>query len=280
VVKSILMNPKLKPFKKSCAPWISELKRWRNPLDIFFFFKGTLQVQLREALSFIRATIIDEHFRKIPGKAESEKFYNYPFAAVEEALANAVYHKSYESGKPIEVQIWPDKIEILSFPGPVPPVTVLELAQNQRIVAKDYRNRRVGDFLKELHLTEGRDTGIPTIKRAMRNNGSPDPILKSDEQCSYFLALLPVHTEADEFVNDQVFDQVRSKHETVIVYCPIPRSRKDILEQLGLVNHTLNFRKHLLPIIVDGLILNCAIIKAKYQSKVRNTAKKNKKENL
>ncbi len=92
------------------------------------------------------------------------------------------------------MQIWPDKIEILSFPGPVPPVTVLELPQNQRVVARDYRNRRVGDFLKELHLTEGRDTGIPTIKRAMRNNGSPDPILKSDEQCSYFLAVLPVHT--------------------------------------------------------------------------------------
>lgn len=35
---------------------------------------------------------------------------------------NTVFHKSYEIGKPIEVQIGPDKIEILSFPGPVPPV--------------------------------------------------------------------------------------------------------------------------------------------------------------
>lgn len=66
---------------------------------------------------------------------------------------------------------------------------------------------------------------------------------------------LPVHTEAYDLVNDQVIDQVRSERETVLVYCQIPRSRKDILEQLGLVNHTLNFRKHLLPIIVDGLIV-------------------------
>ena len=100
--------------------------------------------------------------------------------AVEEALANAVYHKSYELDKPIEVQIWPDAIEILSFPGPVPPVNARILAENQRIVARDYRNRRVGDFLKELHLTEGRGTGtclpvgkVPTIKRAMERNQSP-----------------------------------------------------------------------------------------------------------
>ncbi len=82
----------------------------------------------------------------------------------------------------IEVQIWQDKIEILSFPGPVPPVNAKILAENKRIVARDYRNRRVGDFLKELHLTEGRGTGIPTIRRAMERNGSPEPIFETDNQ--------------------------------------------------------------------------------------------------
>ncbi len=88
-------------------------------------------------------------------------------------MANAVFHKSYEIGKPIEVQIWPDRIEILSFPGPVPPVTAKILAENRRIVARDYRNRRVGDFLKELHLTEGRGTGFPTIYKALEDNAFP-----------------------------------------------------------------------------------------------------------
>lgn len=222
------------------------------------YFKGTLHVQLREALSFIRASIIEEQVRKFPGKAEAERFFNFPYAAVEEALANAVYHKSYELGKPIEVQIWPGQIEVLSFPGPVPPVTAIVLAQNRRIVARDYRNRRVGDFLKELHLTEGRGTGIPTIKRAMKNNVSPEPVLETDEQCSYFLTVLPVHSEVDDQVNDQVRDQaddqVVSVPIRVITYCQIPHSRKEILSFLGFANHMDAFRKHLLPIIENGLI--------------------------
>lgn len=222
------------------------------------YFKGPLHVQLREALAFIASAIIEERVRKVPGKAEAHRFFNYPYAAVEEALANAVYHKSYELDKPIEVQIWPDKIEILSFPGPVPPVTATVLARNQRIVARDYRNRRVGDFLKELHLTEGRGTGIPTIKRAMKNNGSPEPVLETDEQCTYFLTVLPVHPQLHDQVDDQDHDQVDdqdiSEIEKVLKYCQIPRSRKDILAKLGYVNHTLNFRKHLQPIIDDGLI--------------------------
>lgn len=117
-------------------------------------------------------------------------------STIEEALANAVYHKSYELDKPIEVQIWPDAIEILSFPGPVPPVNAQVLAENRRIVARDYRNRRVGDFLKELHLTEGQGTGIPIIKRAMESNQSPPPVFETDNACTYFLTTLPVNPEA------------------------------------------------------------------------------------
>jgi ATP-dependent DNA helicase RecG len=62
--------------------------------------------------------------------------------------------------------------------------------QNIRIVARDYRNRRIGDLLKELRLTEGRGTGFPTIKNAMKDNGSPEPIFETDDQSTYFLSVL------------------------------------------------------------------------------------------
>ena len=97
--------------------------------------------------------------------------------------------------KPIEIQIWPNKIEILSFPGPVPPVDAQILKQNKRIVARDYRNRRIGDLLKELHLTEGRGTGFPTIRNAMKENNSPEPIFETDDQSTYFLTLLSANEE-------------------------------------------------------------------------------------
>jgi ATP-dependent DNA helicase RecG len=158
-----------------------------------YYFKGPLQKQLRDTLSFLQTNIIAEHVVKHSDKAEADRFYNFPFAAVEEALSNAVYHKSYELGSPIEVQVWPDKVEILSYPGPVPPVNASVLKTHRRIVAREYRNRRIGDFLKELKLTEGRGTGLPTIYQAMAQNGSPAPVLESDEECTYVLVTLPAH---------------------------------------------------------------------------------------
>ena len=156
-------------------------------------FAGPLHYQLRGALSYINNLVIRERVEKLPDVAEAKRFFNYPFAAIEEALANAVYHKSYEKNEPIEVQIWPDKIEILSYPGPIPPVTkrsLLELPQRQRIIAREYRNRRVGDFLKELNLTEGRGTGIQTIYAKSKVNGSPMPVFETDDDLNYFLVTL------------------------------------------------------------------------------------------
>ena len=154
------------------------------------YFKGPLHHQLRAVLDYFKTNIIQETVVKVEGQAEAERYTNYPFQALEEALSNAVYHKSYESGKPIEVQVWKDKIEILSFPGPIPPVDAQILKQKKRIVARDYRNRRIGDFLKELRLTEGRGTGFTVIYQALKSNNSLEPIFETDEQSSYFLTTI------------------------------------------------------------------------------------------
>ena len=199
---------------------------WHQDLSVDNFkelyFKGPLQKQLRDALSFLKTNIIAEQVIKYAHKAEADRFYNFPYAAVEEALSNAVYHKSYELGSPIEVQVWPDKIEILSYPGPVPPVDATILKNQQRIVAREYRNRRIGDFLKELHLTEGRGTGIPGIYRTMAQNRSPLPTLETDADRNYFLTVLPVHPHAEAAESNQVSNEEGSllfnKLEDILVF--------------------------------------------------------------
>lgn len=57
--------------------------------------------------------------------------------------------------------------------------------------SRKYRNRCVGDFLKELHLVEGRNTGIPTALRAIRDNGSPLPVFLTDEDRIFSLSSFP-----------------------------------------------------------------------------------------
>lgn len=155
-------------------------------------FTGPIQRQLTESLSYIRNYILKEAVIKDKGKAEATRVMNYPYAAVEEVLSNAVYHRSYQINEPITVRVTPQAIEITSFPGFDRSITD-EKIKALDIRAKIYRNRRIGDFLKELKLTEGRNTGFPTVFSALQENGSSLPTFEMDENRGYLSVTIPVH---------------------------------------------------------------------------------------
>lgn len=64
--------------------------------------------------------------------------------------------------------------------------------------SRRYRNRRLGDFLKELDLTEGRSTGVPTIQTKLAENGSPRAIFETTDDRLTFLVTIPVHEGCSE----------------------------------------------------------------------------------
>ena len=188
-------------------------------------FKGPIHQQLRDALRFIKNTIITEKIVKHPDRAEADHFFNYPYAAIEEALANAVYHRAYDIREPIEVRVEPDRIEIVSFPGPDRSVT-REGLKNYRVSNRRYRNRRIGDFLKELHLTEGRNTGFKKILNALEANGSPKPEFETNDEHSYFISRLFVHEaflKDENKINERGFFKTKQKDE---------RSLKEVLKEV------------------------------------------------
>ncbi len=160
-------------------------------------FEGNLFEQTFNTLNFLKNQIVKEKVIKREGRAEADRFFNYPYQALEEALCNAVYHRGYDNDSPIEVRIFPTHIDIISFPGPLPPLNKEKLKKYQFDVRK-YRNRRIGELLKELHLTEGRQTGIPTILKEIKKNGSPKPVFETDEERSYFKATFFIHSEFEE----------------------------------------------------------------------------------
>jgi len=97
----------------------------------------------------------------------------------------------------VEVRITPEDLVVLSFPGPDRSIKLADLRKG-RAVSRRYRNRRIGEFLKELDLTEGRSAGISKIITAMVANGSPLPEFESDDDRSHFLICLPVHEKVAE----------------------------------------------------------------------------------
>jgi len=165
--------------------------------DSFFemSFHGPLHRMVREALDYIRRNYVTQIVIKHPGRAEATRAESFPFAAIEEAVVNAVYHRSYEEREPVEVRVYAEELVVLSYPGPDRSVRLDQLRLG-RAMSRRYRNRRIGEFLKELDLTEGRSTGIPKILRAMRENGSPAPEFETDHDHSYFLVRLPAHPQA------------------------------------------------------------------------------------
>lgn len=217
-------------------------------------FTGPLHTQLKEVLSFIRTNILQERVTKSYKKAEAERIYNFPLAALEEVVANAFYHRSYEVENPIEINCFPDRLEVLSFPGPLPPVTKASLTQ-KRVVARNYRNRRVGDFLKELKLTEGRATGFPTIYNSMSQNGSPLPVFETDNNFTYFLAILAIHPDfliPFGIVQEEQESMNTPKTLKILAFCITPRKRNEIFEAINMSAQTKNYKKHVEPLVDKG----------------------------
>ena len=173
---------------------------------------GPIHLQLKEALDYLKYQVVMEKVTKVPYQAEAIRVFNYPYAALEEIMCNAVYHKSWDDRNPIEVRINPDNIEVFNIEGPMPPLTKKDFLK-ERIASRNYRNRRIGDFLKELHLTEGRSTGLPKIRQALRNNGSPEAVFETDEQNSYFLAHLDIHPAFKEIKTESSDYKAEGKKE-------------------------------------------------------------------
>lgn len=155
-------------------------------------FTGPIQYQLEEALKYIKNYVLKEVILKESGKAEAKRIFNYPFEAVEELLANAVYHRSYQICEPITVRITPRNMEITSFPGFDRSIKDEDI-ETYNIRARFYRNRRIGDFLKELRLIEGRNTGFPMVFQALKLNGNEMPHFEMNVERDYLSVIIPVH---------------------------------------------------------------------------------------
>lgn len=142
--------------------------------------------------------MLKEHVRKISGRQEAERFWNYPYDAIEEAVVNSVYHRDFLQHEPIEITIEPSGISILNCPGPDRSTSKEDIAKGDILKRRRYRNRRLDDFLKELNLTEGRSTGVPTIQAKLAENGSPRAIFETTDDRLTFLVTIPIHEECSE----------------------------------------------------------------------------------
>ena len=144
-------------------------------------------------MDYLETNVLFETVQKVSGQQEANRFWNYPYDALEEAVVNSMYHRDYLQHEPVEITIEPDGITILNCPGPDRSIPMSAIEKGDSLKSRRYRNRRLGDFLKELDLTEGRSTGVPTIQEKLAVNGSPRATFETTDDRLTFLIHIPIH---------------------------------------------------------------------------------------
>lgn len=218
-------------------------------------FTGPIQRQLSDALAFIKNYTLKEVVIKSADRAEATRISNYPYAAIEEILANAVYHRSYQEKEPITVRITSESIEITSFPGFDRSISDKDIAE-LRIRARVYRNRRIGDFLKELKLIEDRNTGFPNAIKALKANGSGMPRFEMDEERSFLSVTIPIHpyflkasSDKDTEYREKILVQLRTS----------PMNRTELAKALGMKGISRKLSAAVEKLIAEGKVVQIVV---------------------
>lgn len=154
--------------------------------------KGPIPSQIKRTLDLITTNFLKEKVSKPVDTEKSDRAWNYPLQAIEETLVNAFFHRDYQQREPIEIRIYQNSIIFINHGGPDRSIQLQAFDAGQ-VRSRRYRNRRLGEFLKELELTEGRATGIPTILKALKDNGSPAPRFHTDDNRTFFEVELFIH---------------------------------------------------------------------------------------
>ncbi len=133
----------------------------------------------------------------------------------------------------------------------------------------------MGDFLKELELTEGRATGIPVILEALRHNGSPEADFETDPERTWFQVKLSIHpaftalqndatyeqrqvlisTKLQKQLSDQLSNEILEKSVQILLFLDTTtRKREEIMNAIGVKNYTKSVRRYIEQLEAAGLL--------------------------
>ena len=110
----------------------------------------------------------------------------YPAAALQQIVYNAVLHRTYEhTNAPVRVYWFNDRIEINNPGGPYGNVTIENFG---RPGVTDYRNPNIAEVLKNYGYVQKFGRGIATAQNVMKKNGNPK--IEFEVNQSFVLSIL------------------------------------------------------------------------------------------
>lgn len=149
-------------------------------------FAGNLITQLAEIDSFLKGRFTQKPVTS--SNLREVAVFDFPKEAVRELLMNALVHRDYQSTSPVRFYQFNNRIEIQN-PGGL----YGEASPENFPRVNAYRNPIVAEAMHVLGYVNRFGRGIARAKRALLENGSPDPLF--DFHSSHFLAVIPKHPQ-------------------------------------------------------------------------------------
>lgn len=119
-------------------------------------FNGSILKQIDEAFDFLS---LNNNLRSTFDGLKRIDYSDYPNDALREALLNAVVHRDYDYSGSIIINIYDDRIEIISLGGLVKGITLIDIMGG----VSQPRNIVIANIFYRLELIESYGTGIKRI---------------------------------------------------------------------------------------------------------------------
>ena len=202
--------------------------------------EGTIKNMVDDAIAFCKRnmkvqTIIDPETGKRKDRTE------YPIEAIREAVLNALIHRDYShltEGTPVQINFFTNRLEIHS-PGSLYGRMTVEQLGHAR---PDLRNPALAVMTEVLVGAENRYSGIPTIRREMAAHRLPEPVFENRRN-EFVVTLYNA-------VQEDVVQQDAAKL-TLLDFCALPKSRKEIADFLGLKTASYAMERYIRPLLEE-----------------------------
>lgn len=237
----LLFHPDPEKYITGCSLQIGYFSTEKNEVVYQDEIQGPLILQVDQAmqtlrLKYLRGWISYEGLQRI-------ETYPVPLEALREALLNAVIHKDYSAGIPIQLRIYDHELR-LSNKGRMPENWTLETLTSPH--SSEPYNPDIAQTFHRAGQIERWGQGVEKIMRLCRQDGLPDP------QYAYngtFTLTLTAHTppsnmpvgglrvRKDDQINDQINDQIKlTSTEQAVFEALIEDSERTIPELAVRVN--------------------------------------------
>lgn len=205
--------------------------------------EGTIAEMVEEALSFCKRNMKTRTVIA-PDTGLRTDWTEYPISALREIILNALIHRDYSlytEGTPVQLDFFSDRVEVHS-PGCLYGRATIEQLGHSR---PDLRNPALAVMAETLTDSENRYSGIPTIRREMEAYGLPAPVFENRRD-EFVVTLYNTPMTTDTTTSST------NTADTLLDFCKIPRSRKEIADFLKLKTTTYAMQRYVTPLLESG----------------------------